>query len=827
MIAAGDATLALWSVEPDGDPAVAVLRAACCALAVQKRLDGLEVTAGVRLRQRLAITAGKVWMAGVGGVEGRWESVLLGEPLAQIGTALQRASQGDVVCSLSAWSLVASTCRGEPCGDGCVRLDHVHDERPPRPLPPLAVPASAEAALRAYVPRSMQSRIDAGQTAWMAEFRRVTVLFIHVHGFERSGPDDLQRLHQAMGAIQKAVYRYGGSVNQVIVDDKGTTAIAAWGLALHRHEDDALRGTLAALSIAEQLGRQGLKMAAGLTTGRIFTGRRGGEARLEFALIGDTVNLAARLMQAAGEGVLTDQTTREMAGKRVHFGTLGQIEIQGRSGRVKVFEPLHEAKRRSIPHREMIGRIAERQRLTRVLEDLRLGKSGVAVVEGEAGIGKSRLLAEFLDLVRESGLLSVEVSGDALEQGVAFGAWRPVFRQILGFPAATAPGRTDTGFAAAVRSRLEALLGDDPRWRNRLPLLNPVLPLHLPETRITAALTAQSRAEITSELMGETLRRAYVEYDGDLSVPPPVAFRKLGIRSFPLLADKSRLEAVCKKFLNDPIAGSGVEFKPLLPLVYMQVATYGYMASEVPEFHRMGYFTENELSFNILVGKTAEKNGTRRLEEIGFFLPYVIVDNSWAMVTGREVFGFPKAYGWFDIPEDLQHPYPTTVRAPVFPKYSPQTLLTPETLVEAKKNGLWEDRAELEPGFQILGGIDKILEKANLGPLEASVKDLIDKVISTEKIGMVQLKQLRGFLEPSRACYQAVTVSHMEMTELRGQGLLQSAVIDLVPYDSLPIARALGLMPKGVRTFVPILPYWIDFDCTVTAESIVARPSSA
>ncbi len=324
---AGDALLAIWPAA-DEDLPTSVRRAAQCALAAQMSLHQYQAADGIRLSLRVAIGAGRVAMVHIGGVYGRWECLVTGPPLIQIGAAGGLAQPGEVVLAPDAWALVSDVCAGTPILDDkmtrwqddkvtdtayqtpspphpltpsscqAVRLDDVLAPLPLRPLPPFSLVPEMDAALRAYIPGAILSRLVAGQSGWLAELRRVTVMFINLPGIDHSMP--LEQAHLVMRALQTELYRYEGSINKLGVDDKGIMLVAALGLPPLAHEDDAARGVLAALAMRAKLQELGLPSAIGVATGRAFCGAVGSDRRREYTMIGDVVNLAARLMQAAG-----------------------------------------------------------------------------------------------------------------------------------------------------------------------------------------------------------------------------------------------------------------------------------------------------------------------------------------------------------------------------------------------------------------------------------------------------------------------------------------------------------------------------------------------
>jgi len=185
---AGDAALALWPVG-DKSAVEATQAAAQCGAAAQRIFEELAAPGGVHLRLRTGLGFGKVWAATVGGVAGRWELLVSGEPLREAVRAMSFAAPGDVAVGASAWARLAPHAHGRGIGFSCMRLDALIEQVP------ISTPAAIDACpgewLRPYVPRSVQARLDAGQSHWLAEFRRMTSLFIKLDTVEGGAPDAL------------------------------------------------------------------------------------------------------------------------------------------------------------------------------------------------------------------------------------------------------------------------------------------------------------------------------------------------------------------------------------------------------------------------------------------------------------------------------------------------------------------------------------------------------------------------------------------------------------------------------------------------------------
>ncbi|MBM3267547.1 MAG: AAA family ATPase [Candidatus Sericytochromatia bacterium] len=493
---AGDALLAVWP-GTGGDLREGVVRAAACA----GRLHGAVGERPEGLALRVAVGAGDLHVAHLGGVYGRWEVVFAGAALTGMASALAAGEPGQTVLTAAAAVEAPLWARGRDLGGGAWLLEAVREPPPPVPLAVPDLPAEAEPAVRTYLPGAIRQRLDAYQAAWLSELRQVTVLFVNLPELATPGqaPDFAQ---EVMHAIQTALYRYEGSINKLSVDDKGISLVAALGLPPLAHEDDPARGVRAARDVSARLGDLGQRCAIGIATGRVFCGEVGNARRREYTMIGDTVNLAARLMQHAGDGILCDAPTASGARGRLSFEPLAALELKGKAEPVPVFRPADAPAASSAPaagRLDMVGRAAERALLLDCLTRLEEGAGvGPVIVSGEAGIGKSLLVAGFLAEATERGIGCLVGAGDPVEKNTPFFAWRRVFADLLDSAALPAE-------PAARRSQLAAALGPD---ADLAPLLSAVLPLDIPDSDLTGAMTGKVRGENTRDLLARLLARS-------------------------------------------------------------------------------------------------------------------------------------------------------------------------------------------------------------------------------------------------------------------------------------------------------------------------------
>jgi class 3 adenylate cyclase len=312
------------------------------------------------------------------------------------------------------------------------------------------------------------------------ELRPVTALFADVVGStsigERLSPEEVKALiGECVSRMARSVEQFGGVVDAFMGD--GVAAFFGVPIA---HEDDPERAARAALHIVHVVGEYARDIEAawgisdfnvrvGLNTGPVAVGLVGGAKRQSVAL-GDTPNVAARLQSAAEPGsvVVGEATARQLVGRFV-FESLGDVSVKGREEPVSIFRlerPLHSIE--TVSPTPLVGRDAELERLTRERDDLLAGRGQVLLVLGDAGIGKTRLLAELRGLAGES---VTWLEGDCVSYGAEFRLLPVVeaLRTWLGLDegAATLAVRT------RLRIKLEPLLGD--RLADCLPYLESML----------------------------------------------------------------------------------------------------------------------------------------------------------------------------------------------------------------------------------------------------------------------------------------------------------------------------------------------------------------
>ena len=310
--------------------------------------------------------------------------------------------------------------------------------------PPVATSARF-ASPEAYTPRHLAEKILTSKGAIEGERKIVTVMFSDVSGFtamsEKLDPEDVHGImDRAFEVILDAVHRYEGTVNQFLGD--GVMALFGAPIA---HEDHAQRALGAALSIqanlkplAEDIERvHGIefRMRMGINTGPVVVGAIGRDLRMDYTAVGDTTNLAARLLAIAKPGqIVASRRTQHLRDRLFGFEDLGDFQVKGKAEPVRAYAVTGELGSRArlevSPDRsltQLVGRTRELEVLNDAWHRASSGDAAVVLLTGEPGAGKSRLLYEFLRGIEEHGVIELETTCASYGRAIPY---RPVLEVL-------------------------------------------------------------------------------------------------------------------------------------------------------------------------------------------------------------------------------------------------------------------------------------------------------------------------------------------------------------------------------------------------------------
>ena len=276
---------------------------------------------GIKLGLHIGVGCGICSAHVIGGVLGRWEFILSGDPVDQIGLAGPAAGPLETVVSPQVWKHVKEEFIGEHLehpNKGFVKVTKARSDNLAALLLPkeetsLALLPRHISWMHFFLPHAVVVNMKAGvcDSSSQAEMREVTTMFVSLPNLNLADNNECQ---SAIVAIQEATYRMEGSLNKVVVDDKGAAVLIVFGMPPVVHSDDPKRALAAAFLMRHHLHDLGLQCQIGLASGRVFCGIVGAESRKEYTVMGDGVNLAARLMSKAEEyEILCCESTYEQS----------------------------------------------------------------------------------------------------------------------------------------------------------------------------------------------------------------------------------------------------------------------------------------------------------------------------------------------------------------------------------------------------------------------------------------------------------------------------------------------------------------------------------
>jgi len=275
----------------------------------------------------------------------------------------------------------------------------------------IAAPLKAYRHPHTYTPKFLADEILTTRGAIEGERKLVTVLFADVANYTAMAEQlDPEEAHQIMDGcfriLLDEVHECHGTINQFTGD--GIMALFGAPLAM---EDHAQRACHAALAIQRALQRFGeevekkfgleFKMRVGLNSGPVIVGAIGNDLRMDYTAIGDTTNLAARMQGMAEPAtVLVSPHTYKEVSQQFEFKPLGTVQVKGKKRPLEVYELIKEKVMRPrlglerMIYSEMVGRDKELDMLKHQVQKVVDGAGSIVNIMGEAGIGKSRLVAE-------------------------------------------------------------------------------------------------------------------------------------------------------------------------------------------------------------------------------------------------------------------------------------------------------------------------------------------------------------------------------------------------------------------------------------------------
>ena len=538
----GDALLVAFFGD---DHAIHACRAAAHMQQAIARFSQVEAFGDTfRLKMTVGLGSGPLFTANLGTMA-KMEYTVMGEALANMAHAEDQAEGGEIFVDQATYDAVQAQVRVAETRNGCYLVTDVEDsafDAGPGPLQgdvegaqdanttESALPAQVSALrvcatrldvlvpflppglldLLRFDPRAMASRKR-------GEFRPVTTIFANFYGIEEIiqalGPAKSAEITAILNAhfsqMQEIIQRYEGVVDKVDSYVVGHRIMALFG-APRAHVDDPeravraaweMQGAMSAFSaLPTSEGTFALKQRIGINTGRVFAGNVGSETRHEYSVMGDEVNLTARLMSAAEEDqVLISQSTATQVGKRFHLDEKDPVKVKGKSLPVPNYEVTGVLKRHQtgeLPRRSpLIGRKQEWQAIREVAQQAIAGNAQVLDIHGEMGMGKSRIIEELLDHWEREGRVVFFGAGLSYGRHTPYAPWIAILRDLFGL-------RDDDNDQARREKITSRLVAANPEWADWAALFGQLFGVPMVESDLLRSLDPKLRQQNLQRIVG-------------------------------------------------------------------------------------------------------------------------------------------------------------------------------------------------------------------------------------------------------------------------------------------------------------------------------------
>ena len=321
----------------------------------------------------------------------------------------------------------------------------------------------------------------------------------------------------------------------------------------------------------------------------------------------------------------------------------------------------------------------------------------------------------------------------------------------------------------------------------------------------------------------------YIERADGQAFNQPYEIKGTKMYAFVVEGSMAKLQEVCDKYLNDPNNGE-IEYRPAMNYLILTFNKIDSLSSIYPPDYDKGTVFEEEAIFWMLTVVGKRVGPLFIAERLAWFMPYLYVNNSPILVSGREVYSFFKQLGTFQIPDLNQEPELLTVDTLVFKDFSPTSKSIDARLLEVKRISTGEKHEAIKTWDtfeEAVRAIASLLFDNNeiiLPGLQLPF-NLLEYLLA-KIVPLVTLKQIRDVENSKKACYQALIESPMQLQTFYGGKLFgfnnfgDQFQLKINNFASQPIVQDLGLYkgysPGSESINIPVkLGFVLNFDFTL------------
>ncbi len=463
----------------------------------------------------IGIHSGNFWFA-VAGIPGiRMQDFILGKQTSYVAEVEAAAMGSELLVSQATYDLLEGNIISEAKGDFHL-VTRLFKKIPLNSFENGVVnlpPATDE--LLSYLPPPIIQLIQSDITYRGIEglHRKVSVIFINVRGvndlLENHKPEVLLgELQQYVALVIELAEKYSGFLVSNDVSSSGIKLIILFGAPV-AHEQDSANAFRFAIELNHTLPHLNINHQIGINNGFVFAGDIGSTHRRQYTVMGDAVNLAARLMSSAklNQILVSEQVAKE-AGTDFVITRLPSITVKGKRDPIQIGS-LEEVKQTYVLEQSqqegaLFGRETEVNEFKSIWGNIERGKGRTVLISGDAGIGKSRLAQHFQRQLTEWKCTTCGGACYSHTAGKPFAPWIHILSSFFGLAAKDEPGVKNEKVLSAIQRLCPGSL-------EIAPLFNPLLGLTIPPSPLLESLDDKTRRARLFELITDLLTAATAE----------------------------------------------------------------------------------------------------------------------------------------------------------------------------------------------------------------------------------------------------------------------------------------------------------------------------
>ncbi len=364
--------------------------------------------------------------------------------------------------------------------------------------------------LRAYVPDWLYKRIEMKPSFDQrdGEHRRAAVIFLHFSGipYERDPRRAATMLRDFYSILKHEIENYGGWLNKIDVYTDSARVLVVFGFP-RTFGDDEMRAVLFAREILNSAACEAINLRMGIHAGLIFAAPVGTALRCEYTVMGDAVNLAARLAAKADDrSLIVSEAVFNKTFAQFEYESLGKKSYKGK--KEAIFSYRFLGKRRVerttlakwiTESQKLVGREKELTKFKGIAGSVKKLKGQVIGIRGEAGMGKSRLTQEFIKLLKDSGFHILLGSCVSFGKALSYHPFIDILSSFFGI----APEDKLAVRKKKIRAKVKSL---DEKLINWLPVIGEVLGAQFAETKLTKFLDAKIRKQKFFDIVFDVIK---------------------------------------------------------------------------------------------------------------------------------------------------------------------------------------------------------------------------------------------------------------------------------------------------------------------------------